>query len=301
MNAARMNMAENGHSTWVKAGAVQLTLVDAARHDVGENLRLEKTMERFLEGSLKSTGKGPSSKEMNRRLRESQLQRARCYGREILEAEFTGDPYSSADAVGCVDPNSSYSPTKRGKKGKSSAKSQMSKQLAKSINCAKSEASEMVLNGTLHIATDHVKFMVKHGQNSYEVDICHTPSCSCPDTRPCYCKHVIWVLMFVLNATEEDPILKEKRPTKSMLEDILSGKAPTNSSKSVTSQPSQASQNSAQTSQDPGQASQTSATGSRSLLPAPQHSAPAFQCFPHASRPSVDASRSQTSTNLSAS
>ena len=113
-----MNMAETGHSTWFKSGAIQLTLVDAARHDVDENVHLEKTVKRFLEGSLKSTGKGPSTKEVHKRLRESQLQRAREYGREILTKDFEGDPYSRDDAAGFVDPESSHSPTKRGKKKK---------------------------------------------------------------------------------------------------------------------------------------------------------------------------------------
>ena len=102
-----MNMAETGHSTWVKSGAVQLSLVDAAHHDVRENLRLEKTVKRFMEGSLKSSGKGPSSKHVDRKLREGQLQRAQAYGREILEEDFEGDLYSLADAAGCVDPVSS--------------------------------------------------------------------------------------------------------------------------------------------------------------------------------------------------
>lgn len=118
LNAPRMNMAETGHSTWVKSDAVQLSLVDAARHDVGENPRLGKTVNRFMEGSLKSSGKGPSSKEVDRKLREGQLQRVRAYGREILEVDFEGDPYSLADAVGYVDPVSSHSPTKRGKKNR---------------------------------------------------------------------------------------------------------------------------------------------------------------------------------------
>ena len=99
VNALLMNMAETGHSTWVKSGAIQLTLLDAARHDVGENVRLEKAVKRFLEGSLKSTGKGPSTKEVHKRLQEGQLQRARAYGREILSVDFEGGPYSPVDAL----------------------------------------------------------------------------------------------------------------------------------------------------------------------------------------------------------
>ena len=105
-------MAETGHSTWVKSGAIKLTLVDAARHDVGENVRLEKTVQGFMEGSLKSSGKGPSVKETERRERENQLKRAR---EEVLDKNFEGDPYSANDAYSVIDPKATHSPTKRGK------------------------------------------------------------------------------------------------------------------------------------------------------------------------------------------
>ena len=49
MKTPHMIMAETGHSTFVKSGAIKLTLVDAARHDVGENIRLEKTVKGFME------------------------------------------------------------------------------------------------------------------------------------------------------------------------------------------------------------------------------------------------------------
>ena len=71
MKTPHMNMAETGHSTWVKSGTIKLTLVDAARHDVGENVRLEKTVQGFMEG------KGPSVKKTERRERENQLKRSR--------------------------------------------------------------------------------------------------------------------------------------------------------------------------------------------------------------------------------
>ena len=78
-----MNMAGTVNLTWANAGAKQLSLVDVACHNVRENERLEKTVERFLEGSFKSTGKRPSGKEVERRLRERLLQRARLYGKKF--------------------------------------------------------------------------------------------------------------------------------------------------------------------------------------------------------------------------
>ena len=55
-----MNLAETGHSTWAKSDTCNLTLVDAARHDVGENIGPEKLLQGFLDGSIRPTGKGPS-------------------------------------------------------------------------------------------------------------------------------------------------------------------------------------------------------------------------------------------------
>ena len=136
--------------------------------------------------------------------------------------DFEGDAYSPIDAVGFVDPQCSHSPTKRGR-GKQAAKSgkrEHNKQVAKSLNGAKTEA--MNLDGMVQIATDHVKFMVRHGQSSYEVDICHTLSCSCPDRRLCNCKHILWVLLHILNVQENDPLVQERRPGKDTLCKILS-------------------------------------------------------------------------------
>jgi hypothetical protein len=229
MKTPNMNMAETGHSTWVKSGAIRLTLVDAARHDVGENVRLEKTVQGFMEGSLRSSGKGPSIKGTQKKGRESQIKRAREFGDELLDENFEGDPYSVNDAYSVIDPKATHSPTKRGKKSKSSGKGKQktssktwTKQELKTIKSAKSEASEMAITRTVKIASDHAKFSVTHGKNTYDVDICHTPSCSCPDNHPRPCKHILWVYFYVLNIKEDNSLLREKRLTKDVLQSILS-------------------------------------------------------------------------------
>ncbi|KAK3712983.1 hypothetical protein QZH41_012837 [Actinostola sp. cb2023] len=244
MLTPRMNMAETGHSTWVKSGAIQLSLVDAARHDVGENIRLEKMVERFMEGSARPTGKGPSSTESERLERQRQIQRANEYGKEILAEEFEGDPYSPGSTCSLVDPTASHSPTKRGKpKRKQSIKNNpsnakpFSKQLLHTIEVAKSEATEFDVKQKFAIATDHQKYHVMHGEKLYEVDICHTPSCSCPDNRTCHCKHVLWVLMFVFDVQEDSPILKEKKFSKDLLDSLFTRKQRPDSSQSGQSQP----------------------------------------------------------------
>ena len=97
----------------------------------------------------------------------------------------------------------------------------------------------------VEIATDHRKFIAKHGQTRYDVDICHTPSCSCPDLRSCHCKHVLWVLLYVLNVHDDASLLQEKRLTKDTLQTLLSENSnvtgpPPKSSASATHLPYQA-------------------------------------------------------------
>ena len=40
-------MVETGHPTWAKSGSCNLSLIEAARLDVGEAVGLEKTLPRF--------------------------------------------------------------------------------------------------------------------------------------------------------------------------------------------------------------------------------------------------------------
>ena len=103
----------------------------------------------------------------------------------------------------------------------------------------------MHLDGMVEIATDHRKFIVKHGQTRYDVDICHTPSCSCPDLRSSHCKHMLWVLLYVLNVHDNAPLLQEKRLTKDTLQKLVSENSnatgpPPKSSASATHLPYQA-------------------------------------------------------------
>lgn len=111
-----MNLAETGHSTWAKSGACNLTLVDAARHDVGENIQLEKLLQGFLDGSIRPTGKGPSITKRANTEYSAQMKRAKEYGNEILQAEFNGDPYTVDEADCPIDPLGSHTPTKRGRR-----------------------------------------------------------------------------------------------------------------------------------------------------------------------------------------
>lgn len=138
------------------------------------------------------------------------MQKAQAYIRDILSEDFEGDPYSPVHTACFVDLESFHSPTKQGKKRKNvkSSKEQFRKKLTKCLEGTKREANEIHLDGLLEIATDQRRFIVRHGQTLYDVDICHTPSCG-PAT-----KHLLWVLLYVLNVHDNAPLRQEKRLTK---------------------------------------------------------------------------------------
>jgi hypothetical protein len=220
-----MNLAETGHSTWAKSGACNLTLVDAARHDVGENIRLEKIVEGFLDGSVKSTGKGPSSSAAANRDHATQMARARDYGKEILDPHFEGDPYCVTDVHCDIDPSASHSPTKRTGKSRSvnpGKPKRRSKYFLARLEKAKSEAGEMYVSRTVSIASDYCRFVLNHESKSYFVDINLTPRCSCPDFgKKDICKHLVWVYLFALNVDENNDVLERKTLTLDVLASLL--------------------------------------------------------------------------------
>lgn len=90
--------------------------MDAARHDVGENIRLEKLLQAFLDGSIRPTGKGPSITKRANTEYSAQMKRAKESGNEILRAEFNGDRYTVYETDCPIDPLGSHTPTKRGRR-----------------------------------------------------------------------------------------------------------------------------------------------------------------------------------------
>ena len=114
----------------IPRGACNLTLVDAARHDAGENTRLEKLLQGFLDGSIHPTGKGPSITKRANTDYSAQMKHAKEYGNEILQAEFNRDPYTVYEADCPIDPLGSHTPTKRGRRkgSKKSKKDAMEQQ-----------------------------------------------------------------------------------------------------------------------------------------------------------------------------
>ena len=105
-NTPTTNLAEAVHAAWKCMQATNITLVDAAYHDIAESIHIERQLEQYKSG-LYQGGSGPSAYSRQQQNYQSQKKRAEQYSAELLK-----------------DSTCSHRPTKRKKttKGNSTAK-----------------------------------------------------------------------------------------------------------------------------------------------------------------------------------
>ena len=84
VDAARVNMSEAYHSSYVTTGSTGLKLVDAAYKDIALALRLDRSLELYGQG-VKCQGVGPSGNIRRKRDHAEQSKRAKEYADILLE------------------------------------------------------------------------------------------------------------------------------------------------------------------------------------------------------------------------
>ena len=116
-NAPTTNLAESVHSTWKTTQATNITLVDAAYHDIAEAVRIERQIEQYRSG-LYQGGTGPSSYSRQQQNFQSQMRRADQYAAELSHAsnDLFAEERESAETTYPLDPEWSHRPTKRKQK-----------------------------------------------------------------------------------------------------------------------------------------------------------------------------------------
>lgn len=90
VDAARVNMSEAYHSSYVTTGSTGLKLVDAAYKDITLALRLERSLELYGQG-VKCQGVGPSGNKRRKRDHTEQSKRAKEYADILLEESESSD------------------------------------------------------------------------------------------------------------------------------------------------------------------------------------------------------------------
>ena len=104
-NAPTTNLAESVHSTWKTTQATNITLVDAAYHDIAEAVRIERQIEQYRSG-LYQGGTGPSSYSHQQQNFQSQMRRADQYAAELSHAsnDLFAEERESAEITYPLDP-----------------------------------------------------------------------------------------------------------------------------------------------------------------------------------------------------
>ena len=98
----------------------------------------------------------------------------------------------------------------------------------KSIETVKAHAGNIKVTNTKTINSSKREYSITSstsGRTRYVVEICWTPSCSCPDFRKndkkVLCKHILFILMYILGLAENDNIIEKKYFPESYLSVIL--------------------------------------------------------------------------------
>ena len=100
--------------------------------------------------------------------------------------------------------------------------------LEKRIETVKAHAGNIKVTNTKTINSFKREYSITSstsGRTRYVVKICCTPSCSCPDFRKngkkVLCKHILFILMYILGVAENDNIIEKKYFSESYLSVIL--------------------------------------------------------------------------------
>jgi hypothetical protein len=112
-NAPTTNLAESVHSVWKNTRATNITLVDAAYHDIAEAIHIERQIENYKSGLYRG-GTGPSAYSRQEHNYYSQMRRAEQYASEVLKTATSEG--NSGGNVYLLDPHCSHRPTRPSKR-----------------------------------------------------------------------------------------------------------------------------------------------------------------------------------------
>lgn len=107
-NAPTTNLAESVHSVWKTTRSTNITLVDAAYHDIVESIHIERQLQQYRCGLYRG-GTGSSAYSRQEQNYHSQMRRADQYASEVskVHTSQTGGPddVDGTDTMYPLDPN----------------------------------------------------------------------------------------------------------------------------------------------------------------------------------------------------
>ena len=193
-------------------------LVEACLFDTRDSLLFESQIEGLATGSFPG-GDGPCQGKRSSTREDKDILLAEDIGRDLLDF---GNRITSPEVKKKLftKANEDCNPPKRKKNDRH--------MLEKRIETVKAHAGNIKVTNTKTINSFKREYSITSstsGRTRYVVKICCTPSCSCPDFRKngkkVLCKHILFILMYILGVAENDNIIEKRYFSESDLSVIL--------------------------------------------------------------------------------
>ena len=225
-SAPNTNISEAYNSKYVTGKEINLKLVDSAKFDIAEAMKVSRTFKRFGEG-LEINGSGPSAHERLSRDHRQQKRRASSYARDINIDSSDSDSEAPTR-------NRKWQKTaenKRDSQGKSKRperrRSTRSKTFTKSLTKATENHHHVTLLSVNQFTQNEQEFNVKYFDKNLKVIIREKPSCTCSfyvenNARGSQtCLHIIWIMLNYYRLSENDSMLQQVSLTVDELNSIF--------------------------------------------------------------------------------
>ena len=201
------NLAEVVHAGWKNRDRMGVSILDSCLFDIRDSLLLESRIDSLLQGSFEG-GYGPNQTKLKDQRMHKQVEMAGNIGADLLDfGVFSSSPVKkrlfTTNDEECNPPK---------KKSRSSTNLMQSR-----LASAKSQSSIMKIRKIINVNAFKREYVVSSsttGRANYQVQICEAPSCTCPDYikngHRVLCKHVFFILMFGLDVSEDEELLKQR-------------------------------------------------------------------------------------------
>ena len=148
---------------------------------------------------------GPNNKELTTRKRKREEERASHLGGDLLDFGVTSRLTNPSKKKQIEPPKTGCYPPKKTKN--------VEEMIQRRVATTRSVHNIMKIRKIVKLSPLKWQFQVMgttSGKTLYKVDICNTPTCTCPDFQKngkfVYCKHIKFIITFALRVEDEDKL-----------------------------------------------------------------------------------------------
>ena len=217
------NLAEVIHAGWKHRDRMGVSLLDACFFDVRDSLLLESLFEGLANGAY-VVGYGPNQGQLEKIRSDKNVRAAEKTGQDILDFGVSQNLQDAKRSL-FTSQNEGCNPPKR-KKNYNEAE-----MFNKRMAASSTESATLKIRNIKDVSNTKREFAVCSSiksRTNYVIQICSSPSCTCPDSQKngmrVFCKHILFVLRYALQVDEEDTMLKARYLPEEDVKALLSNK-----------------------------------------------------------------------------